>query len=166
MVCVYLSDNEGNGITLDAQYIYDYKDQMSASHMVVLATPEGNDRCYVIIGPDYLAGVNLSEHEEDLDNELIYDEEISVYKLLEDSLEEMYRISRRLRSTSDTKDFQIQSDSEKIIYATGSADYTAEEAEFISTQQEFCDRANNLLANSSLGCITLNKHLGTIGGGG
>ncbi|MDO5410186.1 MAG: hypothetical protein Q4F21_06990, partial [Lachnospiraceae bacterium] len=42
-------------------------------------------------------------------------------------------------------------------YAAGYSSYTAEGAEFVSTQQDFCNRVNELLKSCSLDCITMNK---------
>lgn len=92
------------------------------------------------------------------DDDLIYIEEISVYKMTGSSLDELYTIKRKLESdTNELKNFEIKSDSEWIIYAAGYSNYTAEGAEFVSTQQEFCNRANELLKSSSMDCIILNK---------
>src|SRR5699024_4049976 len=60
-------------------------------------------------------------------------------------------------NVKELKNFEIQKDSERIIYVAGYDSYTDNGAELVSTQQEFCDRANDLLKNSSLNCITLNK---------
>lgn len=164
-VCTYLSDDENNGIALNATYSYSVDGKESSSYGVTLATstilttPTRENRCYAIIGNDVLASVHLFE-QEDISNkdESVYTENITVYRLTETGMEELYTINRTVESNEkELKNFVIQNESERIIYAAGYDSYTADGAEFVSTQQEFCDRANNLLKNSALDCITLNK---------
>lgn len=164
-MCTYLSDDENNGIALNATYSYSVDGKESSSYGVTLATstilttPTRENRCYAIIGNDVLASVHLFE-QEDISNkdESVYTENITVYRLTETGMEELYTINRTVESNEkELKNFVIQNESERIIYAAGYDSYTADGAEFVSTQQEFCDRANNLLKNSALDCITLNK---------
>ena len=158
-VCIYLSDNENNGIALNATYSYSVDGKESSLYGITLAMPTRNKRCYAIINDKVLAIAQLSE-QEDISNrdKLIYVENITVYRLAETGFEELYTISRTVESNvKELKNFEIQKDSERIIYVAGYDSYTDNGAELVSTQQEFCDRANDLLKNSSLNCITLNK---------
>lgn len=163
LICAYLSDDGNHGIFLNADYILDKNNPSSGSHTVTLTTAVAKECCniivdYAIVRNDYFACVELSEEKNIADDDLIYSEKISVYKLTGHSLDELYTISRELESnTNELKNFEIKSDSEWIIYAAGYQSYTADGAEFVSTQQEFCNRANEFLKNSSLDCIVLNK---------
>ena len=158
LICVYLSDYENNGISLKADYIYNRNNPSSGSYTTTLSSSITKSCCYAIVENDYFASVELSEQKDITDDDLIFNEKITVYKLTGSSLDEIYTISRKLESgENELKTFEIQSDSEWIIYAAGYESYTAEGAELLSTQQEFCDRANELLNSSSLDCIVLNK---------
>ncbi len=158
-VCTYLADDENNGIALNATYSYSVEGQDADYYGVTLAMPAKINRCYAIIGDDVLASVQLTEQEDVSDkDELIYSESIAIYRLTDSGLKDLYTISRTIGSNEkELKNFVIRSDAEQIIYAAGYSSYTADGAEFVSTQQEFCDRANALLKNCSLDCITLNK---------
>lgn len=158
LVCVYLTDKDNNGIVLKSTYIYNIAFPSSGSYTTTLTTSTAKNRCYAIVKNNYFVSVELSEQKDDLDDELMFHEKISVYKLFESNMEEMYTISRRIKSSiNEIKQFEIQSDSEWIVYASGYENYTAEGAELVSTQEEFCNKANNLLESSLLNCITFNK---------
>ena len=164
VVCVYLADEEGRGIYLKTDYIYSKNDFSSSVQTITLTTTSEKNRCYnivdyAIVSNDYLACVELSEQKDITDDDLkVYCEEISVYKLTGSGLDELHRIRRELESgTNKLKTFDLKTDSERVVYAAGYRNYTAEGAEFVSTQQEFCDRANELLKSCSLDYITLNK---------
>lgn len=164
LVCTYLSEEENNRILFKAAYHYTNA-QSSSTYTIsmeaptMLPTPTRGNRCYAIISNDVFASVHLFEQEDvSSKNESVYTENIAVYRLTGTGMEELYTISRTVESNEkELKNFVIQSDSEQIIYAAGYSSYTADGAEFVSTQQEFCDRANNLLKNSALDCIALNK---------
>lgn len=158
-VCIYLSDDENNGIALNVTYAYSVGGEENSYYGATLAQPAKKNLCYAIVGDDVLAGVQLTEQEDVSDaDKLIYSENIIVYGLTDTGLKEQFTISRTVEpGENELKNFVIRSDAERIIYASGYSSYTAERAEFVSTQQEFCDRANNLLKNSALDCITLKK---------
>lgn len=161
LVCVYLTDNEDKKISLNAEYIYDYT-APSGSYTIPLANPEMKKRCYAIINDHCLVSINISEKEDiarsDIsENAMCFKEEISVYELTGSSAEKLFSIERELESGENgTKDFKISEGSKRIIYAAGYSSYTAEGAEFVSTQHEFCDLTNNLLSDNSIDCVTLN----------
>lgn len=158
LVCVYLSDYDNNGICLKADYICNKEEMSPGSYTTTLSASTTKNRCYAIVENDYFACVELSEQKDIADDDLVYSEGISVYKMTGSSLDELYTIRREMESdTNELKKFEIKSDSEWIIYAAGYTNYTAEGAEFVSTQQEFCNRANELLKSSSMDCIILNK---------
>lgn len=164
LVCTYLSEEENNGILFKAAYHYTNA-QGSSAYIITLEaptmqpTPTRGNRCYAIIGNDVFASAHLFEQEDiSSKDESVYTENITVYRLTGTGMKELYTINRTVESNEkELKNFVIQNESERIIYAAGYNSYTAEGAEFVSTQQEFCDRANNLLKNSALDCITLNK---------
>lgn len=165
LICVYVSDDENTGILLKADYSYNKKNSFSGGLTTSVSTPRTKN-CryesinYAIVEDNYFACVELSEQEDIINDDLIYKEVITVYKLTDSSYENMYTITRKLKYDMDmneTKEFNIQSDSEWIVYAAGYESYTAEGAECVPTQQEFCNKANELLKNSSLDCIILNK---------
>lgn len=163
LVCVYVSDDENTGILLNANYSYNENNSFSGGFTTSVSTPRTKN-CryesvnYVIVKDNYFVCVELSEQEDIIDDGLIYQEIITVYKLTDSSYDNIYTITRKLKSDpNETKEFKIQSDSEWIVYAAGYESYTAEGAECVPTQQEFCNRANELLKNSSLDCIILNK---------
>lgn len=158
LVCIYLSDNDNNRIFLKAAYIYNQDEMSSGSYTTTLSTSTTNNRCYAFVENDYFACVELSEQKNIAYDDLMYSEKISVYKITGNGLDELYTIRRELESdTNEYKKFEIKSDSDWIIYAAGYTNYTTEGAEFVSTQQEFCNRANKLLKSCSMNGIILNK---------
>ena len=138
LVCIYLSEEENNGIVVKAAYHYENA-QGTNTYITTLATPtifttltRGN-RCYAIIGNDVLASVHLLE-EEDISNkdESVYTENIAVYRLTETGMEELYTINRTVESNEkELKNFVIQNESERIIYAAGFVRYTPDGGEFV-----------------------------------
>lgn len=163
LVCVYVTEYENTGILLQVDYSYNKNDSFFGGFTTSVSTPRRRN-CryesinYAIVEDNYLACVELSEQEDIADDDLIYQEVITVYKLTDSSYDNIYTIKRELESgTNELKKFEIKTDSEWFVYASGYKSFTAKGAEYISTQQEFCNRANELLKNSSLDCIILNK---------
>lgn len=158
LVCVYLADKENGRIALNATYIYDYKSS-SGSHTFTVSMPNVKNRCYVILQGHHLVAVELTEDEKAADpNELVYKETIMAYDL-SNGLEEEFSITREIdpRDTNELKNYHIKQDDSQWIYALGYGSYTAEGAIFLSTEQEFCDKANELLRDIEVESITLLK---------
>lgn len=158
LVCVYLADEENSRIALNATHVYDYKSP-SGSHTLTVSMPNIKNRCYVIVQGTHLVTVELTEDEKVADpNELIYKETITAYNL-NNELKEEFSITREIepRDTSELKTYHIKQGDSKWIYALGYGSYTAEGAIFLSTEQEFCDKANELLRSIEVESITLLK---------
>lgn len=165
LVCVYLTDDENSGIALNATYICDYKsDTSGVSHTFTISMPDVKNRSYAIIQDNYLVTVELTEDENVADSEeLIYEETITAYDLNSaynlNSVKQKFEIVRKIepRDIEEMKEYQIKQGDSWWIYAFGYGRYTAEGATFISTEQEFCDKANELLKSISVENITLTK---------
>ena len=160
LVCVYLADDENGGIALNATHIYDYKsDTSGGSHTFTISMPDVKNRSYAIIQDNYLVTVELTEDENVSEpEELIYEETITAYDL-NDGLNQEFEIVRKIepRDTKEMKNYQMKQGDSWWIYALGYGRYTAEGATFISTEQEFCDKANELLRGIAVENITLSK---------
>lgn len=162
VVCVYVAECGDNGIFLYADYIREKNGSSTNTHTVTLSTPEKNKRCYAVVGDEYLAGISIREEKDEKDgifDRWIYRETVSVYKYTDNGLDEQYTIERKLElgDVSEIKEFKIESKSGVSVYASGYGSYSYESAEYIYTQEEFCTKANQLLEDSSLDCIKLNK---------
>lgn len=146
-VCIYLSDSEFNGIALVEQYIYNMDGAVTGTSVNSLASPKTKNSCYVKIGSNYFICVE-QEEEKDVSGNLTYTENITAHKLARRNSKTIYTISRKLTfGTNVLKEYKIQTDSDCTIYAEGYSGYTADGAEFVSTEQEFCDKANILMKN-------------------
>ncbi len=163
LVCIYLADDENGSIFLNAEYVYDYRVAGSGGYTVSLCNPEIKSRCYAVINDNWLVWAEMSE-EEDLTASAgkditQYKEEVYGYRLTGSSMEESYRITREIRQgdTGELRAYTIRNQSELVVYASGYTSYTAEGAQYVSTQQEFCDRANELLKESGVENIALDK---------
>ena len=161
LVCVYLADDENGGIALNTTYVYDYKSDGS-SHTTTIAMPKIKNRCYAIIHDDYFVTVEFSEEESISDaDKLIYEETITAYNLNND-LEQEFEIRREINPDDDAekKQYHIREGNSNWLYAYGynNTTFTGEGLKFISTEQEFCDKANELLHNISINnCVQFNK---------
>ena len=146
-VCIYLSDSEYNGIALVEQYIYNMDGSGTGTGVNLLARPKTKNNCYVRVGSNYFICVE-QEEEKDVTGNLTYTENITAYKLARRNSKSIYTISRKMTfGTSLLKEYKIQTESDYIIYAEGYTSYTADGAQFVSTEQEFCDKANTLISN-------------------
>lgn len=146
-VCIYLSDSEFNGIALVEQYIYNMDGSGTGTGVNPLASPKTKNNCYVRVGSNYFICVE-QEEEKDVTGNLTYTENITAHKLARRNSKRLYTISRKLTfGTSLLKEYKIQTESDYIIYAEGYTSYTADGAQFVSTEQEFCDKANTLISN-------------------
>lgn len=146
-VCIYLSDSEFNGIALVEQYIYNMGGSEIGTDVNLLTSPKTENNCYVRVGSNYFICVE-QEEEKDAAGNLTYIENITAHKLARRNSKEMYTISRKLTfGTSLFKEYKIQTESDYMIYAEGYTSYTADGAQFVSTEQEFCDKANTLISN-------------------
>lgn len=165
LVCIFLSFDEDRGISLKAETSYFRNDSdsiaSSSTFSISSITSVIKERNYAIVGDEYLVCVCQTENAQAssiYEDEKVYEEKITVYKLTEGAIEDIYTISRTMNSEgSQTKEFEIKSDSEWCMYVSGYSSYTAEGVEFITTQEEFCRKANEILQNCSVDCIRLNK---------
>lgn len=159
LICMWVGDEMNNRITLNAIYIYDYKSGDTSSHTFTIAMPDVKNRCYAIVQDNYLVTVELSEDENLSEpDELLYEEIIVAYDL-NNELAKLFEITREVepRDEDEMKNYQIKQDDSLWIYALGYGRYTAEGATFISTEQEFCDKANELLRGIAVENINLTK---------
>ena len=160
LVCIYLEDNENGGVVLKASHIYDYKSVSSGgSYTITLSDPEIKNRCYVILQDTHLLTIEMAE-KEDLSEieDVIYEEKITSYNL-NDNFNQEFEIVRTIepRDTREIKNYQMKQGDSWWIYALGYGRYTAEGATFISTEQEFCDKANELLSGIAVKDVNLTK---------
>lgn len=145
-VCIYLSDSEYNGIALVEQYIYNMDGSGTGTGVNLLASPKTKNNCYVKVGSNYFICVE-QEEEKDATGNLTYTENITAYKLARRNSKSIYTISRKMTFGTSLKEYKIQTELDYIIYAEGYTSYTADGAQFVSTEQEFCDKANTLISN-------------------
>lgn len=146
-VCIYLSDSEFNGIALGEQYIYNMGGAEIDTEVNILASPKTKNSCYVRVGSNYFICVE-QEEEKDAVGNLTYTENITAHKLARRNSKVIYTISRELTfGTSLLKEYKIQTESDYTVYAEGYTSYTADGAQFVSTEQEFCDKANTLISD-------------------
>lgn len=155
IVCVYLNDNEnGEKIALKVKYT---NSDSPGGYIYTFGWDRYllKDFCYIIIGSEYFASVEIQE--KTLADEIRYNEAISIYKLARNDTKRVCTITRiYVPRTKSLKDYQICEDSNQIIYAEGYTSYTAPQAEFASSEQEFYDRVNTILNETSMDCIHLN----------
>lgn len=152
---VYLSDSGTfQGISLNIGYeCEENKSQNGISFEESIATPKLKNHCFAIVGHDLLVSVELEE-EIDSSDKKIYNEIIVIRELTHDRVNELYTISRKLTlGVNELKEYKITKNSETIVYTEGFGNYTFEGATFISTEQEFNDKVNEILGEDSLECI-------------
>ena len=146
-VCIYLSDSEFNGIALGERYIYNMGGVEIDTEVNILASPKTKNSCYVRVGSNYFICVE-QEEEKDAVGNLTYTENVTAHKLARRNSKVIYTISRKLTfGTSLLKEYKIQTESDYTIYAEGYTSYTVDGAQFVSTEQEFCDKANTLISD-------------------
>lgn len=164
-VCAYISDEYQKGsIQLVINHYLDYKEKSGGIRFPIL-WERGNSRCYVAVVNNLLVCISIGESKSitaDSDEANEYNEEISVYDMTSnfESEDKLFRISRQLSHGDGDREFKnyyIEDGSQKIRYSAGYDYYSETEEERVTTQQEFCDRANELLANNSIDFIILNK---------
>ena len=167
-MCVYLEDGAAtnNEISLQCQNDIIYKTGNSKHHTITLATPHMKSRCYCMVKDHYLIVAELSEqnegwrdgyyylaYKEDADSlsDCLYEEKVSVYDLKDDFNEKM-TVTREIKPSkeSETKTCVISEGDKNVAYASGYSSYSYDSAELVSTEQEFCDRANNELSKYSV----------------
>lgn len=164
LICAYLSKYETSSIALHVVYKHDYKaENYSESHTFDVSLTDSKKRCYVIIKNDYLVIIEMTENDNaneltDDSNNSTYEETITIYNITDD-LNEEFSITRKVEklTTKELKNFHISKEKSKWIYAEGYGSYTAEGADFLSTQKEFCDKANEMLESILGNDVTLSK---------
>ena len=160
LICVYLSDDENGGISLNVTHEYDYKSD-GGSHTATVCMPEIKNRCYVIVQSDYLLTAVFSEKEDiTSSSEMVYEEKITAYNL-NNNLEQVFEITRKIdpNENGERKEYHINDGDYDRMYAYGynNTTFKGDKLKFISTEQEFCDKANELLRGVSVNCVRLNK---------
>lgn len=164
-VCAYISDDyQEDTVQLVINHYEDYKAQ-SGGISFPLIWERGGSRCYVAVVNELLVCVTMGEDTPltaDSTEEQDYQEEITVYDMASDfdSSDKLFSISRDLSYRNrEFKTFIIEDgkESQKIRYSSGYDYYNPTEDELVTTQQEFCDRANQLLGEYSIDFISLDK---------
>lgn len=158
LLWVYLS-GDTDGISLNVTYDDSYTASIG-SHIYTstISMPDIKNRCYAVVQNNYLVTLELCEDENVSDPDmLIYEETLTAYDLNNDFNKE-FEITRYIepKTTKELKNYKIIHGSSEYIYAYGYGSYINDRAEFLSTEQEFCDKANSLLNNISVGCIEFN----------
>lgn len=164
-VCAYISDEyqEGN-VQLVINHYQDYKEQSGGiSFPLLWEQSGGKSRCYVAVVNNLLVCITMGEStplsavsEDDKE----YNEEITVYDMTDDfdSSSELFTISRDLSYRGrEFKEYSIEEGDQRIRYSAGYDYYSETEDERVTTQQEFCDRANKLLDDHLINFISLDK---------
>lgn len=169
IICVYLTDEEDSRIFLKCEDLKEDEMGSRNSYTIGLAQPHMKSRCYCAVKEHYLIVTELAEISEgwydgyyylaydnsDINSDnLFYEEKITVYDL-NDNFEEKLEITRKIVPKNNLKEFEISKSNDKIVYASGYKSYSCNSAEMISTEQEFCDRANSFLDDFSIDWIRL-----------
>lgn len=79
-MCVYIKEQEDNGIFLCADYLYNRDETVMNTYTVTLSETQENKRCYAIVEDGYLTGISITEEKDDVLDKLRYNEKISIYK--------------------------------------------------------------------------------------
>lgn len=155
-VSVYLHEDENNDISLSATYMPDTE---NGSYTVDLASPKYyNNTCSVIVGEDCFASIEQEEGPEDATGQWIYKEKITVRQLAPGNVTELYTVSRKFTmDVQNLKECIIKKGSEVEMYVEGYGSYTADGATFLSTENEFNNKANDLFKEKFSDCVRLNK---------
>lgn len=164
-VCAYISDEYQEGyVRLVINHYQDYIESSGGISFPILWDHDcSKSRCYVAVVNDLLVCVSMEEGTPvfaEPAEEKEYEEKITVYDMSADfdSESELFMISRKLTYRDrELKDYFIQEGEQRIRYTAGYDYYAATEDERVTTQQEFCDRANKLLADYSINFISLEK---------
>ena len=176
IVCVYLKNSEGKVSLMLDYFDLDEQGFSSKSHTMTIAEPHMKSIYYCLIGSDYLTVVELSEICEgfydgdyylarDIDEydvtlsstEYYYTENISVYEL-DNDFSEVMKMERNITppNPNETNICTISADENIWAYASG-VSYTNENATLLTTEQEFCDKTNELLHGFSIDEIKVTR---------
>lgn len=168
-VCIYLSDTENNKISLNVKDIKDEHGN-SKEYTTSLAEPHMKNKCYCLVKGGYLICAELAEKNEgwidgynyiayeeketDLSknySNLVYEEKVVVYNLSNDMKQEL-EVKRTIdpKNTKETKVCEINKGNDKWIYASGFSSYKDDSAVLLEREQDFCDKANELLNDISV----------------
>lgn len=167
-VCFYLDDNETNDLFFGVKYYNaDY------SHTDSFASPHMKSRCYGYAKNDYIVLVEMAEKNEGTydgyshlacDNDISgtsymeYEETLLVYKT-EDKLEEQFSVTREITpfNSQETKMYTLSLGDDKFEYASGFSTFSHNNGVLFETEQEFCDKVNDLLSEIQIGAIKYNR---------
>lgn len=181
IVCVYL-DSDDDTYTLNVSIKVDYfelDEQKIASniHTMVYNASKMKAKYYFSVNGRYLTVVELAEHSEgffdqyyylarDVDEhdtsltsaDYFYEERVCLYDL-NNNLDNVVEMNRKITppNPNETKICNISYGDEIFSYALGFASYTYEGATLLTTEQEFCDKANELLHSFSVDAIKVTR---------
>lgn len=161
LLCVYL-DADQKGIAAKVSFIYDYK-KSESSYTTTISTSDVNNRCYCVIYNDCLLTIELLEHRElsksSFYDDEYYEEKITAYDFIGEEMSKKFEITRRTepRITGNLKNYTITQGDTELKYVEGYGSYKDPQAEFLSTEQDFCDKGNELLSVIDSECVSLLK---------
>lgn len=160
-ITVYLgSQSHKHSVVIVSEYI---KDGMPIKTKIIpVFSISAKNQCYVVAENDYLAVIGKTEKTEgwyDGYYYLSYDigangssqsfgwsyaDSIVVYDISND-LSEILSVSRELYDNPLVEKSTLQYGKEKWIYASGFGSVSSDNTTLLSTEQEFCDKANSFL---------------------
>lgn len=181
IICVYLLQDDDSytlNVSLNVDYFeLDERGILSSNHTIGYGAPKMKSRYYFSVTGSYLTVIEMTEdssgifemhyylardvdeHDTSLSfTEYFYEEKVCVYDLNND-LEKVGEISRNITppNPNETKMCEISYGDDIFSYASGFASYTYEGATLLTTEQEFCDKANDLLHDLSISEVTFTR---------
>lgn len=163
IVCVYL-DDKNDYVNLKLDYLELNKEgKIASKHTIEIGAIQMKSRSYCLINSKYVTTVELSEvtmgffdgylyRARDIDEndrtvssaEHYYEEKITSYKL-NPNFEKVLEVGRKITPIADeTKTCEITYKDQHFKYISG-MNYISDEDGLLSTEKEFCDKANELL---------------------
>lgn len=181
ILCIYLDTNDDSytvnlSVKLD-YFTLDERGFLSEMKTSVYNVPKMKSKYYFSVTGKYLAVIGLSEHSEgfyenhyylarDVDAEdssltsadYYYEEEVCIYDL-NNNLDEVLKIKREITppNPNETCICKLSDNNNIFAYASGFTSFTYEGANLLSTEQEFCDKANELLHDFSIDGLTFTR---------
>lgn len=164
-ICIYFGNNDGDSLNLKLVDLRGEKNTFTNSHQMDVAEPHMKSRCYCMIKDNYLICATMAEKNEGWydgklylsykiddtqivtsNSNLLYEENVIVYDL-KNNFDEVMSVVREIdpKHQEETKVCTFKKGEETIVYASGFSNYTYESATILTTEQEFCNKANDEL---------------------
>ena len=181
IICVYLVQDDDSytlNVSLKADYFeLDEEGNVSSIHTIGYSAPKMKARYYFSVTGSYLTVIELAEdsggffeqhyylardvdeHDTSLTSaDYFYEEKVCIFDL-NNNLDMVGEISRKITppNPNETKMCQLSYGDDIFAYASGFTSYTYEGATLLITEQEFCNKANELLHNLSISELTFTR---------